>query len=102
MRKTSLAVLAVCGVLGFGTAAFATDVDDMLQFHEQQAAMHRAPMHGDITGSIGAAGPVSDETGMTPGEYHEWAWESCAGLYPSFNPRTGTFRGHDGLVHRCQ
>lgn len=29
-------------------------------------------------------------------------WESCARLYPTFDPRTGTFLGADGLVHICQ
>lgn len=103
MRRTSLAILAVCGVLGFGTAAYATDLDDVLQFNAQSSAMrHRAAMPGDITGSIGGGGPVSEETAMTPQEYHEWAWDSCARLYHSFNPQTGNFKGGDGLVHHCQ
>jgi hypothetical protein len=29
-------------------------------------------------------------------------WRSCARLYPTFDPRTGTFLGADGLVHICQ
>jgi hypothetical protein len=29
-------------------------------------------------------------------------WSLCARRYPTFNARTGTFVGEDGLTHRCQ
>jgi hypothetical protein len=38
------------------------------------------------------------------GGYEPWSpeWYSyCEGTYRSFNPRTGTFRGYDGLEHFC-
>jgi hypothetical protein len=37
-----------------------------------------------------------------PGPSMQWKWSQCAKLYPTFDPRTGTFLGEDGLVHLCQ
>jgi hypothetical protein len=52
---------------------------------------------GAITGSVatGSVAPTTDPM-------HQWKWAACAGRYPSFNPRTGTFVGQDGLIHMCQ
>ena len=36
------------------------------------------------------------------GSSRQWKWQQCAKIYPSFDPRTGTFMGQDGLVHLCQ
>ncbi|WP_157672279.1 MULTISPECIES: BA14K family protein [unclassified Chelatococcus] len=49
-----------------------------------------------------APGPVVVAEPAVAPVRRNWAWESCARLYPSFDPATGTFVGEDGLVHLCQ
>lgn len=51
---------------------------------------------------VAAPAPVADVEREAGPWRRNWAWESCAELYPSFDPATGTFVGEDGLVHLCQ
>jgi BA14K-like protein len=51
----------------------------------------------------GTANDYYGARGKTPPQYvHAQKWELCARLYPTFNPRTGTFVGPDGITHPCQ
>jgi hypothetical protein len=91
MRKIALAIMAMCAV-GLASPAFATDQDETFRVMEHNSYTTPPATGGEVvTGSIGRAQPHQD-----------WKANACAWRYPSFNPRTGTFVGQDGLTHVCQ
>lgn len=48
---------------------------------------------------------VEPEVVYATGAFEPWSaewYDYCEGRYRSFNPRTGTFTGYDGLQHFCQ
>lgn len=95
MRNFSISLLAVCAALGLASAASAAGSYGNRLVVRQVA--YRAPAYDSTYYTA-----VSPETGMTRPEYMEWAWGSCARLYPSFDPRTGILIGEDGVAYRCQ
>ena len=95
MRGFSLAVLVACSAIGLSSAALATDQDETFGvMNNDYASGHRGDRSA-ITGSVATGSVASDPM-------QQWKWAACAGRYPSFDPRTGTFVGQDGLRHLCQ
>ncbi len=80
------AMLASSVILATALPAFAvgTDLTDQYNFMNRDKRVMTDAMKG---------GKMDMDAGRRA---------SCAALYPSYDPKTNTFRGQDGLIHRCQ
>ncbi|WP_175868978.1 BA14K family protein [Bartonella gabonensis] len=86
----------VLGVLGLAAGALLSKVFKKTEKPQNQMVYQQIPQKQVIyeTQSTAIYQPLQQQSS------HDWL-QYCKKKYRSFNPKTGTFRGHDGLDHFC-
>ncbi len=109
--------VVAAGVLGLAVGALAGAATatrpDYYGYYDEPVPVYREPVYGERLYREGPVRvyrevrprprPVRDyyvASGLEPWS-PEW-YDYCSQRYRSFNPRTGTFTGYDGLKHFCQ
>lgn len=99
------------GIAALALSAGAVLAQDLVCYDMRTGGAPYPPARAHVTtgatfydgGAVAVApGPVAVAEPAAVPVRRSWAWESCARLYPTFDPATGTFVGEDGLVHLCQ
>ncbi|MEQ1949976.1 BA14K family protein [Mesorhizobium sp. CN2-181] len=104
--------LVAAGVLGLAVGALAAGVATAPRYYEPEPVyvepayrepvrVYREPRPAPYRGYYADEPEVVYATGGLEPWSPDW-YDYCAGRYRSFNPRTGTFTGYDGLQHFCQ
>lgn len=91
--------LVAAGVLGLAVGAIAAGIATSPRYYEPA---YREPLPRPHPDRVYLADPevvYIDDYGLEPWT-PEW-YRYCEDRYRSFNPRTGTFTGYDGLKHFC-
>jgi len=73
--------------------------------HRRHYRSYRHHHHGSNVGAgiAGFALGAIVGSALTQPSYRGSNWHAyCASKYRSYNPRTGTYTGYDGLQHRCR